>query len=69
VIKLAKGNRIELIEMPEDPNPVPRGTRGTVTHVNRVGDAFAQVSVDWDNGSTLMLTFPPDRVRLVVGES
>lgn len=69
MLTLKPGDRIELIAMPEDPNPIPRGARGTVTHVNRVGDTFSQVSVDWDNGSALMLSFPPDQVRLVRSES
>jgi len=65
---LEPGDRIELIAMPEEPNPVPRGTRGTVKAVRRHGD-WTQVDVDWDNGSALMLSFPPDRVRLVRSES
>lgn len=69
MMSVKKGDRIELIAMPEDPNPVPRGTRGTVTHVSRVGDAFTQISVEWDNGSRLMLSCPPDRFRLVRSEA
>jgi len=69
MLHLQVGDRIELVSMPEDPNPIPRGTRGTVSHVNRVGRDFVQVSVKWDNGSSLMLSFPPDRVRLVLRES
>lgn len=62
------GDRIEMVNMPEDPNPIPRGTQGTVTHVNPVnlgGDRFTQVSVNWDNGRTLMVVIPPDSVRVI----
>lgn len=58
------GDRIELTSMPEDPDPVPPGTKGTVTHVRRVtqpGGSFLQV--DWDNGRLLNLAVPPDQAR------
>lgn len=56
------GDRIVMTgEMESDPNPIPVGTKGTVTHVNvQPGLTFrdpewAQISVDWDSGRTLML--------------
>lgn len=64
-----KGDKIELIEMPDDPNPIPCGTTGTVKYVSPTLDqgknAFTQVWVDWDNGSRLMLCVPPDRFRII----
>lgn len=42
------GCRIELVSMPNEPDPVPSGMTGTVTWVDRMG-----ISVDWDNGRTL----------------
>ena len=52
--------------MPNDPDPVPVGTEGTVEEVSDVGPgAFTQVEVSWDNGRTLMLSMPPDEVRVV----
>lgn len=63
------GDRIELVSMFDDPDPVLPGTRGTATHVQPVDlgapNKFWQVSVDWDNGRSLMLSIPPDRVRYV----
>jgi hypothetical protein len=62
------GERIELVDMPEDPDPIAPGSEGTVTDVRRVsqpGGYFWQVEVDWDNGRTLMLSVPPDRARVV----
>lgn len=67
-LHLQKGDRIELLHMEDDPNPIPVGTRGTVVRVSQVGGVFAQVDVDWDNGSKLMLTIPPDRVRVLPSE-
>lgn len=61
-----KGDRIELLEMHNDPNPIAPGTQGTVTFINKVRSmGFTQIAVDWDNGSTLMLTVPPDRYRIL----
>ena len=52
--------------MPDDPDPVPVGTEGTVEDVNDLGpDAFVQVDVKWDNGRTLMLSMPPDKVHVI----
>ena len=65
---LKQGDRIELIRMEEDPDPVPVGTTGTVVSVNPVnlgGDSFDQIDVRWDNGRRLMVCTPPDAIRLV----
>lgn len=60
------GDRVELIDMPDDPSPIPVGTKGTVERINDVkGLGFTQVQVKWDNGRTLMLSIPPDRVRII----
>ena len=46
------GTRIELIHMGEDdPNPIPDGTRGTVTAVDNIGTVFCH----FDNGRSLGL--------------
>ena len=61
---LRQGDRIKLVDMPDDPCPVPIGTEGTVQsceHVQIGRSSFWQVSVDWDGGRSLMLTVPPDR--------
>lgn len=44
------GTRLKVLDM-NDPQGVPAGTEGTVTHV----DDMANVGVKWDNGSTLSL--------------
>jgi hypothetical protein len=65
---LAAGTRIELIDMPNDPDPIPPGTRGTVkgSWLNTFGKNL-QVDVDWDNGRRLLLVCPPDKFKIVTG--
>lgn len=62
------GDRIRLISMRGDPDPIPVGSVGTVRNAFRVRrgpDGWTQVDVDWDSGRTLMLTVPPDRFQIV----
>jgi Domain of unknown function (DUF4314) len=54
------GTRIELLSMPDDPNPIPAGTRGTVT-----GGNGAQMYVDWDTDRSLILAVGVDRWRVI----
>ena len=63
-MKLLKaGDRVELLDMPNDPDPVPVGTQGTV--VSNVPDpcnmAENIIGVEWDNGRTLNLCTEIDR--------
>ena len=67
-MNLKPGQRIELVAMNDDLDPIRPGTRGTVRLVHRVGtghDAFTQVDVAWDNGRSLMLVVPPDQYRII----
>lgn len=60
-----EGKRIRLVEMPDDPCPVPQGTEGEVTRVHDMRDGTWQVSVKWDNGRTLSMICPPDKFELL----
>jgi hypothetical protein len=67
---LKKGDRIELLAMPDDPSPMPAGATGTVLgaveHDFGPRDRWTQVHVRWDAPHaerTLSLTIPPDVVR------
>ena len=65
------GDRIRLLAMPDDPNPVPVGSTGTVTFVRECGTgphAWLQIGVDWDNGRKLMLSVPPDELEIAQSE-
>jgi len=58
------GQKIELLEMENDPNPIPRGTRGVVVGINSTccrGEL--SIEVIWENGRTLNLLYPEDKFR------
>jgi hypothetical protein len=62
------GDRIRLLAMPDDPDPIPTGEVGTVVSVALHGDgrdAWHQVDVNWDHGRSLMLTLPPDQIEIL----
>ena len=61
---LKAGDRIRLVLMNDDPDPIPAGTIGTVVAVYPHGD-WTQVDVDWEAGRSLMLSIPPDRVEKI----
>lgn len=46
------GDRVRVLAMPGDPDPVPAGVEGVVDYVSPTGE---QVSVRWDDGRRLML--------------
>lgn len=55
-----EGRRVKLISM-EDPNPIPSGTKGIITHV----DDLNQYHVRWDNGSTLAIIPEVDKFEIL----
>lgn len=55
------GTRIRLIEMPNDPQPIPQGATGTVKFVDDAG----QLLMDWDNGRSLSLIPGEDRFETI----
>lgn len=62
-----EGDRIELISMPNDPDPVPAGSRGTVAmDPVWVQDSW-QIVIKWDGDvkRSLSLCVPPDVFRIL----
>jgi len=59
------GDRIELVYTDDRFTDLQPGDRGTVNHVNQAS-MCTQISVDWDNGSKLMMVPESgDRIRKV----
>ena len=59
------GQTIELLQMDNDPNPIPIGTKGKVIKINPMPYNEKQIVVEWENGRTLMLIYPEDKFRVV----
>jgi len=60
--------RIRLINMPNDPDPIPSGSEGTVVSVTNMGwieRGQWQLDVKWNNGRTLSLVIPPDTFEVL----
>ena len=64
---LKVGDRIRLIQMIDDPDPIPAGTNGTVTEIHIHSD-WTQIDVSWENGRMLMLSSPPDKFEIIDGD-
>lgn len=64
-MRVRPGDRIRLIEMPNDPCPVEAGTEGVVGHVGPEIQGRTQISVVWDSDRSLMLLVPPDRFEII----
>ena len=63
-MKAKVGDRIELISMRDDPDPIEPGTRGTVDFVNdNPALGFVQYGVQWDNGRHADGVRPSGRVQ------
>ena len=70
VSQLRPGSRIELLAMPNDPDPIPPGTLGTVAHI--IPDSIrkdCQIHVKWDNGRHFTMIVPPDKFKLTTEET
>ncbi len=61
------GDCIRLIQMVDDPDPIPVGTIGTVTEIHIHSD-WTQIEVSWENGRMLMLVSPSDKFEIIDGD-
>ena len=60
------GQRIEMIQMGNDPNPIPTGTKGTITGFGPTPvKGETQVNVKWDNGRSLSILYPEDKFKII----
>ena len=60
--KVEKGDRVELIHMPDDPDPIASGSLGTVISVD---SRMGVVDVKWDSGRTINLIMGVDNFKIV----
>ena len=66
------GERVELVSMTDDPDPIAPGSAGTVYLVTELKFGSSpewQVHVKWDSGRTLSCIVPPDVLRRASTES
>jgi hypothetical protein len=49
------GDRVTLLNMPDDPDPIAPGTEGTVDWIGDEAVEPRQIGVKWDNGRSLLL--------------
>jgi hypothetical protein len=49
--------------LPGDPDPLPIGQRGTVTHVSR--GRWPQISVRWHNSTRSLMLLPEDPFKII----
>jgi len=63
------GDRIELLEMPDDPCPIPIGTQGIIELITPVFFCGKQINteilVKWDIKRSLRVIIPPDKIKVV----
>ena len=57
------GDRIRLLHMPDDPDPIPAGSTGTIESVTE--GPLGQVWVRWDSGRSLALVPGVDRFEVI----
>jgi hypothetical protein len=55
------GDKITLVRMGPDPNPVTSGSTGKVISVQHWSGVEWNIGVKWDNGRTLNLVYPIDQ--------
>jgi hypothetical protein len=60
------GDRIRLINMPDDPNPIEPNTKGTVIRIITIPSySEDHLSVKWDNGRGLQLIVGIDEFQVI----
>ena len=59
------GDKIELLQMNNDPNPIPVGAKGVITRIGPMPYDETQIEVKWENGRTLMLIHPEDKFKVI----
>jgi hypothetical protein len=64
---ISVGDRVRLLHMPDDPDPIPAGSVGTVqliTDLHFSAEPQVQFLIKWDNGRSLSCVCPPDLLEV-----
>ena len=63
------GDRVEMIQMKDEHSPIEPGSKGTVVHIDGIGqlhiDGIGQLHFDWDNGRTLAIIPEEDSFKII----
>lgn len=67
-----RGQRIRLLSMGEDPEPISVGSTGTIEKARyfdwpMANPGFWRLDVRWDNRRYLAVIIPPDRIEVIGG--
>ena len=65
-MKYSNGDKIVLISMNDDPDPIPPGTKGVITNIHEVteqGKTTTIITVDWEIRRSLNVILPVDKIR------
>jgi len=54
-------DKIKLLRMVNDPDPIETGSIGTITSIVNIGKETI-INVDWDNNRSLNVILPYDRI-------
>ena len=60
-LKPKEGMRVEMVSMSDDPNPVAKGTKGTIIVIDNIGT----IHVKWDDGRMLGMIPGVDKYKLI----
>jgi hypothetical protein len=62
------GDTIEMINMEDEVNAIPKGTKGVVFNIDShvfSGEPEEHLDVKWENGRTLKVLLPHDKIRVI----
>lgn len=62
------GDRVMLLNMPDDPDPIPPGEAGTVDWIGDENVVPRQVGVKWDSGRSLILLLGVDLFEITTAK-
>ena len=65
MVAVRRGTRIRLINMPNDPDPIPAGSEGVV--IGATDGPLGQIEVRWDNSTRTLSLIPGVDIFEILG--